>query len=82
MDVRYPPRECEWCEKTYHHEPRHARSRAVWQRRRFCSSPCVLDAMVAANQDRARPGRRVHGSRTPLSDEELARLRRAVGIAS
>jgi len=69
----YPPRTCEQCHTRYtiSTQPDPPRARAYWHRRKYCSDTCRYNA--------ARRRGRVK-KRDPLSDAEVARLRKLVGI--
>lgn len=70
----FPPRTCEWCSGEYHRDT--TRTIAEWKKRRYCGEQCRIDALVDATKQRA-----ANRSRGPLSEDELARLRRMVGAA-
>lgn len=73
----FPPRRCEWCRTNYRHRPG-AESHADWRKRRYCGEECRDAALHQAAQDRAA----LRPPRSPLlSETELMRLRRMVGIA-
>jgi hypothetical protein len=68
----YPDRTCDRCEKRFS-RPHYAISQRTWAVRRFCGDTCRLAALVELARDRRTAG-------GPLNPDELARLRRLVGV--
>lgn len=70
----YPPRTCQQCHRRYtiSSQPDPAKARAYWNRRKYCGERCRNTAANIRGQV----------TKKPLSDAEVARLRRLVGIGA
>ncbi len=77
--VTFPPRVCEQCGETYRRPGK--LTSAAWAARRYCTDLCRRAAITKAAQER-HADRQATGSSGRLTEQELSRLRRMVGVTA